>query len=106
MHYTKKYYVYIVANKYKNMLYTGVTNDLKRRVDEHFYGKINGFSKKFNCKYLIYYEVHDDINFAILREKKIKSFKREKKDKLITKFNPEWISLNNSIYSIDEKYLY
>jgi putative endonuclease len=105
MYQSRKYYVYIMANKYKNMLYTGVTNDLKRRVDEHFNGTIHGFSKKFNCKYLVYYEVHNDINLAIKREKQIKSFRREKKDKLITKFNPEWIFLNKSIYSMDSKYL-
>ncbi|MEE4255632.1 MAG: GIY-YIG nuclease family protein [Bacteroidales bacterium] len=105
MYYSRKYYVYIVANKHKNMLYTGVTNNLKRRVDEHFWGKVHGFSKKFNCKYLLYYEVFEDINLAIKREKQIKSFRREKKDKLISGFNPEWKLLNRSIYSVDSKYL-
>ena len=65
------------------MIYIGVTNNLKRRVDEHFIGGIAGFTKKFNCKYLLYYEVYDDIFLAISREKQIKAFRREKKDKLI-----------------------
>lgn len=105
MRFTRKYYVYILANKHKNMLYTGVTNNLKRRVDEHYWGKIHGFTKKFNCKYLIYYETFDDIYLAINREKQIKSFRREKKDKLISDFNPEWTFLNKSIYLIKDKYL-
>ena len=105
MHLTRKYYVYIIANKHKNMIYIGVTNDLKRRVDEHYWGKINGFTKKFNCKYLVHYEVYNDINLAIHREKKIKNFRREKKNKLISEFNPEWKFLNESIYSVKSEYL-
>jgi putative endonuclease len=87
------------------MIYVGVTNDIKRRVDEHYWGKINGFTKKFNCKYLVYYEVYHDINLAIHREKKIKSFRREKKNKLISEFNPDWKFLNTSIYSVKSEYL-
>jgi len=95
MHHPRRYYVYIMANKHKNMIYIGVTNDLKRRVDEHYWGKINGFTKKFNCKYLVHYEAYNDISLAIHREKKIKNFRREKKDKLISEFNPEWKFLMN-----------
>ena len=94
-----------MANKYKNMIYVGVTNNLKRRVMEHYGGKVKGFTKKFNCKYLLYYEVYNDINLAINREKKIKNFRREKKDSLISHFNPEWKFLNKTVAMTDDKYL-
>ena len=100
-----KYYIYIMANKYKNMLYVGVTNNLKRRVNEHYMGIGKGFAFKFNCKYLVYYETYIDINQAIGREKIIKNYRREKKNKLISHFNPEWKFLNTMINNTDEEYL-
>lgn len=87
------------------MIYIGVTNNLKRRIDEHYLGEIGGFAKKFNCKYLLYYEVYDDIIFAISREKQIKGLRREKKDKLIASKNPEWKFLNESVIRTNEEYL-
>ena len=94
-----------MANKHKNMIYVGVTNNLKRRVNEHYMGIIKGFTYKFNCKYLVYYEVFDDVYLAIGREKKIKNFRREKKNNLISQFNPEWKFLNKTVALIDDKYL-
>jgi putative endonuclease len=78
-------------------LYVGVTNDLVRRVWEHRQEKVDGFTKEYNLKHLIYYEVASDINSAILREKKIKKWNRSWKIRLIEKSNPEWVDLYKSI---------
>ena len=87
----------MLTNKNKTVLYTGVTNDLKRRLYEHtnHSDHINAFTYKYNCYNLVYYEEHNDIRVAIAREKQIKGWKRFKKDKLITDFNPEWSFLND-----------
>lgn len=92
------YFIYIITNKNKTVLYLGVTNDLQRRIYEHEHGLIPGFSKKYNCHFLVYYEHFQDINEAIAREKEIKKWGREKKEKLINRFNPDWRFLNNEIY--------
>ena len=89
------YYVYILTNKNKNVLYVGVTNDLSRRIQEHQNGLTKGFTKKYNCYNLVYYEYFTDINMAIQREKQIKKWRREKKEKLISDFNPGWEFLEN-----------
>ncbi len=68
----KHYYVYIMTNKYNTVLYTGVTNDLKRRVYEHREKLIDGFTKRYNATKLVYYEVYENVESAILREKQIK----------------------------------
>lgn len=94
------FFVYIMTNKHKNVVYTGVTNDLKRRVYEHETGEFKGFIKKYNCNYLVYYEHFTFIEHAIDREKEIKKWRREKKDRLISAFNPEWRFLNNEIENI------
>jgi len=91
------YFVYIITNKYKKVLYIGVTNNLKKRIYEHESGKYDGFSKKYNCHYLLYYEHFSQIEHAIKREKEIKKWRREKKDKLINSFNPDWRFLNKEI---------
>ena len=93
------YFIYIVTNKNKTVLYIGVTNDLQRRVYEHEQGLVSGFTKKYNCHYLIYYEHFQDINDAIEREKVLKKWRREKKDNLINEFNPDWKFLNDDIYN-------
>lgn len=92
------YFIYIVTNKYKTVLYIGVTNALQRRVYEHENGLIPGFSKKYNCHYLVYYEHFQEIEKAIDREKEIKKWRREKKEKLINSFNSDWDFLNEKIY--------
>ncbi len=91
------YFVYIVTNYNKKVIYTGVTNDLIRRVYEHSNKLFPGFTKKYNCKFLVYYERFQFIDHAISREKQIKSWRREKKDKLISGFNPGWNFLNDEI---------
>ena len=78
----KQYYVYIMTNKHNTVLYTGVTNDLKRRVYEHKEKLIDGFTRKYNVTKLVYYEISEDIESAILEEKRIKGGSRIKKIKL------------------------
>lgn len=83
-----KYWVYIVSNKYMSTIYTGVTNDIVRRVWEHRSVNIRGFTSRYNCVWLLYYEEFGDINQAIAREKQIKGWKRDKKIELIISLNP------------------
>ena len=90
----KQFYVYIMANKSNEVLYTGVTNDLRRRVWEHKQEEIEGFSKRYNVGRLIYYEVFDDPETAIAREKQIKKGPRKRKVALIESMNPAWRDLS------------
>lgn len=90
-------YVYLLANKYNNVLYTGVTNDLIRRVYEHKNKLVAGFTQKYNVDRLVYYEVCSGIIVAIEREKQIKGWSRKKKQDLISSLNPEWKDLYRSI---------
>jgi len=92
----KEYYVYIITNYDQSVLYTGVTSDLTKRIYEHKNKLTDGFSKKYNLQYLIYYETHNDINIAISREKLIKRWKRQWKIDLIKKINPQFIDLYNN----------
>ncbi len=87
------YYVYIMTNKGDTVLYTGVTNDLKRRVYEHKEKLANGFTQKYNLVKLVYYEVFEDVESAIWREKQIKGGSRQKKIDLIHSMNKEWHDL-------------
>ena len=89
----RHYYIYIMTNKRNTVLYTGVTNDLKRRVYEHKEKLAEGFTKRYNITKLVYYEVFDDIENAILREKQIKGGSRQKKVNLINSMNKEWRDL-------------
>ena len=89
----KQYYIYIVTNKRNTVLYTGVTNDLRRRAYEHREKLVEGFTKKYNITKLVYYEVFDNIESAILREKQIKGGSRQKKIDLINSMNKEWRDL-------------
>ena len=87
------YFVYIMTNKRNGTLYIGVTNDLKRRVYEHKEKLVGGFTKNYNLKNLVYYELHNNPKAAIKREKQLKEWKRLWKLKLIEEKNPEWIDL-------------
>jgi putative endonuclease len=87
------YYIYIMTNKNNTVLYTGITNNLTRRVYEHKEKVIEGFTKKYNITKLIYYEVFRDVKSAIFREKQIKGGSRIKKIKLVNNMNPEWKDL-------------
>ena len=89
----KQYYVYIICNYNNTTLYIGITNDLERRIWEHKNKVVDGFSKKYNLNKLVYYEVFDDPENAITREKQLKSGSRDKKIELIKSNNPEWIDL-------------
>lgn len=89
----KQYYVYMVTNRHNTVLYTGVTNDLRRRVYEHKARLIDGFTEKYNITKLVYYEIFDDIENAILREKQIKGGSRERKIRLINSMNGTWEDL-------------
>ncbi|NQT76565.1 MAG: GIY-YIG nuclease family protein [Bacteroidetes bacterium] len=95
---SKKYYVYILANNHRKVLYTGVTNNLHRRLYEHRNGINEGFTKKYNVHYLMHYECFVSILKAIKREKQIKKWYRHQKDALISKNNPEWKDLTGDIY--------
>jgi putative endonuclease len=86
-----------MTNKGNTVLYTGVTNDLKRRVYQHKEKLVEGFTKKYNITKLVYYEVTDDVRTAILREKQIKGGSRQKKIELITSINPKWNDLYDEI---------
>lgn len=94
---SKESYIYLLTNKHKNVLYTGVTNDLIRRIHEHKNKSHEGFTKNYNVNCLVYYEICPDIITAIGREKQIKGWSRKKKNHLVTTLNPEWIDLYKSI---------
>ncbi len=94
-----QYYVYILTNKNNNVLYTGVTNDLRRRVYEHKEKLIKSFTEKYNINKLVYYEIFDNIQNAISREKQIKSGSRQKKINLILSINKEYKDLYEEIAS-------
>ncbi len=87
------YFVYIITNRKHGVAYTGVTNDLVRRTYEHREGLVKGFTQAQGCKRLVWFEVHENIEAAILREKRIKKWLRAWKDELIEKQNPDWRDL-------------
>lgn len=93
----KQYFVYILTNKRNTVIYIGITNNLIRRVYEHKNKLIKGFTNKYNLTKLIYYEVSDDVEAAIKREKTLKNLVRRKKDKLIARMNPTWKDLYSEI---------
>ena len=90
-------YVYIMASERNGTLYVGVTNDLLRRAYEHREGLLDGFTKKYRVKRLVYFEAHDNIEAAICREKQIKDWKRAWKLSLIERDNPDWRALFDSL---------
>jgi putative endonuclease len=86
------YFVYIITNPKRTTLYVGVTNDLHTRIQQHYENRGNhkSFAGRYYCYFLIYYERFSNINHAIEREKQIKKWRREKKEKLINSLNPKW----------------
>ena len=88
-----QYYTYIMSNEFGTTLYIGMTNDLERRVAEHRSGLIPGFTKKYNCHKLVFFEVYSDVNQAIEREKQLKKWSRAKKEALIDTMNKERVDL-------------
>ena len=85
--------VYIVANKRNAAIYTGVTSDLPKRTWEHREGVVEGFTKRYGCKLLVWYELHSTMEYAIAREKQVKAGSRKKKLALIEAQNPQWRDL-------------
>ena len=90
---TRGGYVYLMTNKLDTVIYTGVTADLRKRVYEHREALVDGFTKKYNVKKLVYYEIADNIESAIAREKQIKAGSRKKKLALIKSMNPAFKDL-------------
>ena len=96
------FYVYIITNSYRSALYIGVTDNLPRRLKEHKENIENGnktFASKYNIQYLVYYEKFTWIQNAIMREKQLKKWNRDKKFELIKQFNPDFKFLNESFQS-------
>lgn len=96
---THNYYVYILTNKTKTVLYIGMTNNLIERLYWHRNPEANtkAFTAKYKCFYLLYFEHFQDVEQAINREKELKSWRREKKELLINSINPDWKFLNDEI---------
>jgi putative endonuclease len=90
------YYVYILSNWNNKVIYTGVTNNLERRLYEHKHKLSDSFTKKYNINKLVYYESTNDVKSAIMREKQLKGWTREKKNNLIETLNPEWNDLSSN----------
>jgi putative endonuclease len=98
----KAYYVYILTNQLRTVLYTGVTNDLEQRLIEHYLqrGEKKSFTGRYHAYYLIHFEVYQSIKVAIAREKEIKGWRREKKMQLINQFNPSLSFLNKKLLNV------
>ena len=93
------YYVYMLTNKHKTVLYTGITNNLATRLNQHLSKvKVSSFTYKYNVGFLVYYERFQYVQHAIDREKEIKGWRRSKKEDLIKSFNPEWRFLNEEVF--------
>lgn len=90
----RSYYTYILSNKRRTVLYVGFTNNIERRVHEHKSKLNKGFTSRYNCDRLVYYEEFGWVHDAIAREKRIKKYSRQWKENLINKENPEWNDLS------------
>ena len=91
----RTYYVYLLTNWNNKVIYVGMTNDLERRIFEHKEKSVKGFTEKYNIGKLVYYEQTSEVDSAIAREKEIKKWRREKKDKLVETMNPAWRDLSD-----------
>ena len=92
-----QYYIYILANRHNTVLYTGVTNNLIKRVHEHKAKLAIGFTSRYNVDKLVYFETTPNVESAITREKQIKAGSRGKKLALVTAMNPDWLDLSESL---------
>lgn len=93
----KQFYVYILTNIAYGVFYIGVTSDLVRRIYEHKNKLVEGFTKRYNLDMLVYYEIYEDADTAIRREKTLKRWPREWKINIINQFNPDWNDLYDTI---------
>lgn len=91
----KKSYIYFMANKNNTVIYIGVSGDLLKRVYQHKTKTYKGFTSKYNCDKLVYFEEFEDINIAIVREKQLKAGNRKRKEELIQQENPNWEDLSD-----------
>lgn len=98
-HLMKQFYVYILTNERGNIFYVGLTSNLPKRVWEHKLKVVDGFTKKYNVCILVYYEIFEDAEHAMRREKRLKRWNRDWKKAAIEKFNPEWKDLYEDIAS-------
>ena len=92
---SRSYYVYILTNWNHEVMYIGMTNNLTTRLYQHKHKLVEGFTSAYNVNKLVYYEETNDVSVAIVREKEIKKWRREKKDRLVMSKNPEWKDLSN-----------
>jgi len=93
----KDFYVYMMTNRSRVVLYTGITNNLSRRVWEHAHCETRGFTASYKVDRLVYYEQFPDALSAITREKEIKGWRREKKNELVRTLNPKWEDLGREL---------
>ena len=91
------YYVYMMTNWNNQVLYVGVTNNLFRRVHEHISQSYPGFTENYNLDKLVYFEQFNDVNQVIAREKQLKGWTREKKNRLVNSFNADWLDLSKDL---------
>src|SRR3989339_1664887 len=91
---TGKYYVYLLTNWNNTVMYVGMTNNLIRRIYEHKNKLVKGFTEKYNVNKLVYFEETQDVIAALVREKEIKKWRREKKNQLVNRINPTWKELS------------
>ena len=89
----KQYAVYILTNRSNKVMYVGVTSNLERRLAQHKDKSVSGFTAKYRVDRLVYYELTNDVLSAIAREKDVKKWRREKKNRLVESINPQWIEL-------------
>ncbi len=89
--------VYILASKKNGTFYIGVTSDFAQRISQHKSGVVEGFVKKYNVNLLVYYEQHETMDVAIMREKQLKKWNRQWKMNLIERDNPQWLDLSDSL---------
>ena len=98
------FYIYFLSNHCNGVLYVGVTNNITRRIAEHKAKIDKGFTYQYNCDKLVYYETYNSIIEAITREKQLKNWKRDWKNKLVNDFNPKWKDLSEEI-GVDKEYI-
>ena len=96
------YFTYIIASQSRT-LYTGVTGNLRKRIYQHKWKEFEGFTAKYNCDRLVWYEGHHEVAIAIARETEIKAWRREKKIALIEKMNPGWMDLSRDWYDVEPR---
>ena len=94
----KNYYVYLLTNSDNKVMYVGMTNDLERRMHEHKEKTVKGFTEKYNVTKLVYFEQGSEVNVVIAREKEIKKWRREKKNALVERANPDWRDLSDDFF--------